>query len=141
MMPTLQVHAQFAAQLSLATQQHDIPILRELKVENSGSRKLSKLRLELTSDPNLLQPRAWTIDQLSAGESRHIADRQIPLNGQLLLELREALRGKVLLRLKHGEEWLLEQSHSVELLARDEWGGWGSSPELLTAFVGERGEP
>ncbi len=132
---SIQLKAKFAPQLNLAAQQHDIAFLQELHLVNDGERDYSDLQVELSADPHLLQPCTWKIDRLPAGESIFIPDRQIVLNGQLLLELREALRGRVRLRTTFQENVLAELTQEIELLARDEWGGWGSSPELLAAFV------
>ena len=51
-----------------------------------------------------------------------------------LLDLTEAMTGSVTLVLRRDDEELARVDHSVEVLARNEWGGYAAMPELVAAF-------
>ena len=57
------------------------------------------------------------------------------LSPRYLSELTERVKGQLRFELWHGVERLLEHVEPVDLLARDEWGGLASLPEVLAAFV------
>ena len=66
---------------------------------------------------------------------RHdVSDRDVELKEGYLADLTESMQAAVSLRLKSGTDVLAEQHFPVELLARNQWGGAGSMPELLAAF-------
>ncbi|MEI6541732.1 MAG: DUF4011 domain-containing protein, partial [Planctomycetota bacterium] len=85
--------------------------------------------------PAFARPRRWQIDRISPGTELAIADRNIELDAAYLNGLNEAERGQVQLLLRCGDYIIANQSHEIRILARDEWGGFGSMSELLAAFV------
>ena len=63
-----------------------------------------------------------------------VKDRDVELDGGFLYGLTESIRGSVIIRVMSNGQLLEERVLSVELLARNEWGGAGFMPELLAAF-------
>ena len=63
-----------------------------------------------------------------------IKDRDIELDGGFLRNLADSIRGSVTVTIKKNNLIIAEETHSVELLAYNEWGGAGYMPELLAAF-------
>lgn len=123
-----------AAKLNLAAHENATPVLRELRVENSSARRLENLTLTLQASPAFAQARTWPVDRVEPGGGAGIADCGLVLDGDLLRNLTESVRGEVLFRLECDGAVLAESSRPIMLLAPDEWGGVAFMPELLAAF-------
>src|SRR5690606_35607848 len=76
----------------------------------------------------------WHIDHLASQGTVAIADRDVELREAYLATLQESMCGTVHLTLSSGGELLAEQRFGVELLAKNQWGGGSSMPELLSVF-------
>lgn len=131
----VEIRASVAPKITFATQQNDVPLIADLVIANPTDKTLEDLVLELTTEPEIIAPRRWTIDRLSAESDLRIKDRHVPLPGAKLSELTERLRTEAVLRLMHGDELIDEKRFPLEALARNEWGGANAMPELLAAFV------
>jgi hypothetical protein len=135
MFMNIAIGASIASKIGFASHQNAVPVLRELELENTGETAFDDLVLTLSADPPFLQSKTWRIDRLSPASVLHVADRDIALNASFLGDLDENISGTVTLCLTAAEKTLASVSHSVELLARNHWGGIGSMAELLPAFV------
>ena len=131
---TLEIEAVVSERIAFASHQNDVPLIRELRIHNKGEEKFENLKLEFVSDPGFIGAREWTIDRLDPGTSTHVADLDLRMSGQQLLELVEAVSGELSFVLRRDEERLAVHRVPVEFLARNEWGGLHSMPELLAAF-------
>lgn len=122
-------------QINFAFQQNAVPVIREIELTNISEHDLHDLTLEMRASPTFLASKHWHVDRLAAGGLLHINDRDTRLDGKYLLDLQESQQGEMIftLRDKRGE-LLVERCAGVEVLARNEWGGYGSGPELLAAF-------
>ena len=132
MIPTIK--STITAKIGFASHQNSVPVVRELELVNEGKTAFENLVLELSSDPPFLEMKSWRIDALREGSTLHITDRDVKLHAGFLADLTESVSGEVRLRLMKGDEVLASSSHLVEILARNQWGGCGSMPELLPAF-------
>jgi very-short-patch-repair endonuclease/DNA polymerase III delta prime subunit len=131
----VKVHCVAASKINFACHQNSYAVLRELRIENADdSTPLDSLSITIESDPCFLKPRTWHIDKIEPGGVVPLRNRDIDLNGQFLLGIRESTSGSLSIRVEHHGELLGETSTSVELLAPNEWGGAGFMPELLAAF-------
>jgi very-short-patch-repair endonuclease len=131
---SLTIKSTITAKIGFASHQNSVPVVRELEVINQGETGLENLVLELSSDPPFLETKSWRIDALRDGSTLHITDRDVKLHAGYLADLTESVSGEVRLRLLKDDEVLASSSHPVEILARNQWGGCGSMPELLPAF-------
>lgn len=120
--------------IGFASHQNAVPVLRELEVSNDGAESLDDLVLELSADPPFIEPKKWRIDSLRAGTTLHITDRDVKLQAGYLAELTESVSGELRLKLMQGDQEIVAVSSAVEILAKNQWGGCGSMPELLPAF-------
>lgn len=124
--------------LNLADFQNAVPALHELAILNQTLVPLSELTITISSEPAFLKQRTWSIDAVDAGETYHVADLDIQLDGALLSRLTEAepatLRFELRSR-KEPETVIAQHESMVELLARNQWGGIGYTPEMVAAFV------
>ena len=131
---TLEIKSTVAQKIGFASHQNAVPALRELELVNSGEESFEHLVLELSADPPFLESKIWRIDCLRAGSTLHITDRDVKLQAGFLANLTESISGDVRLRVTVGDQVLASCSFPVEILARNQWGGCGSMPELLPAF-------
>lgn len=129
-----QIKSTVTAKIGFASHQNSVPVVRELEVVNEEATALENLVLELSSDPPFLETKSWRIDALREGSTLHITDRDVKLHAGYLADLTESVSGEVRLRLLKDDTVLAASAHPVEILARNQWGGCGSMPELLPAF-------
>ncbi len=132
---SLEIHSDLAGSINYACHQNSVPFLKSLKVRNHGASSVRDLKLTLEVSPRFAQSRVWHIARIEPGQELEIFDRKIDLEPQYLSGLNEAERGRVDLCLLTGNEELVRVSSDIRVLARDEWGGFSSGPELLAAFV------
>lgn len=131
----VRLHCEMAAKLNFACHQSSFALLRDLRVENlSPESRLTGITVELTANPAFLKPKAWTIDRIEPGGLLAVRDRDVALDGQFLLDVVDAVRGRVTITAAQNGRVLGELIQPVEVLAYNEWGGAGYMPELLAAF-------
>lgn len=129
------IQAELAERVNFACQQNNVPVLRDLSLRNDATEQLTDLTIEISSEPGFLKPRTWRVDQLAPGDQVHLNDRRVALDPGVLWELSEAVTATVILRVLAGDTELARSERSVELLARNEWGGAAYMPEMVAAFV------
>lgn len=123
-----------SGKLGLASHQNAVPLLRQLSITNNGDEALDDLVLEFEPSLPFAAPKSWLIDQLSADATTPLADRDIELKEGYLADLSESMQASAHFHLRSNEAILAEKTFPVELLARNQWGGAESMPELLSAF-------
>lgn len=121
--------------VNYASFQNAVPILKSLRLRNNGLSTISDLKLEFRTVPGFTRSRTWHIDRIEPKEELEIFDQLIDLEPQYLNGLNEAERGRVELVVRSSEKELSNATAEIRVLARDEWGGFSSGPELLAAFV------
>lgn len=124
-----------ATGFTYASYQNAVPVIRSIRIANTGGRHFEGCRLDLTSTPSFLRPKSWSVDRLLPGDELNLSDRKVELDAGYLAGLDEAERGEITLRLSSAGEVLDERRLDVRLLARDEWGGVADMAQLLPAFV------
>jgi len=124
-----------AGRVNFASAQNELPVIKSLSLTNTGQRTLKDLDLTLTASPTVFRTKTWKIDQLLAGESLSLNDLSTPLDIQHLSGLNETEIGSLSISVTHSEGSLLVEDRTLELLARDQWGGLGDMDRLLAAFV------
>ena len=131
----MRIHADVAAKLNFAAHQSAFPVLVRLQVENlHPEQRVENMVLTLQSSPAFIREKSWAVDRVDPQGLIPIKDRDLEVNGELLLDLADSIRGDLLFRLEKEGEALAELARPVELLAYNEWGGAGFMPELLAAF-------
>lgn len=124
-----------AQKVNFASSQNGVSVLQKIVLENLSDQPLEDVTVELTCSPNLIRPKSWKLDRLAAGQKQPLLDLETPLDTKILGGLNEAEWGELQLTVRHGDEDLLQVVRTIELLARDEWGGVGEMAQLLAAFV------
>ncbi|TAY41484.1 DUF3320 domain-containing protein [Rhizobium leguminosarum] len=133
--PTVTISPDVVGSINYASWQNSVPVLRSVKITNDTAETLGNLRLEFDVTPAFSKRKIWTIDRIAPGDSLTISDRVVELDPDYLAGLNEAERGRASFRLSSGDHLVAETFEDVRLLARDEWGGFGSMAALLAAFV------
>lgn len=122
--------------ITFATHQAAVPLVRSLRVLNpQETQSYEALRVELTCEPPVVLPQTWHVSRLRPGDEISVLSRNVKLDGGMLDRLNERMRADITIRLLDGDTVLNEQQHELVALARNEWGGASSMPELLAAFV------
>ncbi|WP_245615331.1 hypothetical protein [Curvibacter gracilis] len=136
--PTLHLQVSAARKLNLAAFQNAVPALTELAVVNDTASPVFDLSVQLVSDPPFVKSRVWHLESVGAGETYHLRDLDVQLDGALLSRLTEAETASLKFELRSEttpDAPLATHESSVELLARNQWGGIGHLPEMVAAFV------
>jgi hypothetical protein len=131
----VRIAALIAPKINLALYQNAIPVLRDLKIVNEADAPLEQLELSIASTPAFLRAKTWRIERVGAGATFHLTDLDVDLDGALLAGLQEAERASITLTLRDPNSEIAQTESDVRLLAPNEWGGAGSLPEILAAFV------
>ena len=123
------------SRLTYASLQNAVPLLRAVVIE-AGSGGLPGGTLRLDVHPAFARPREWTFAALKPNETLTLPNRDVTLDGAFLDGLDEAERGVIRLEatFASGRDPLAAEG-AVDLLARDEWGGFAEMGQLLAAFV------
>ena len=136
--PIVRLQISAAKKLNLAAFQNAVPALLELAVVNDTASQLTELTIHLTSEPAFVKPRTWNLDAVGPGESYHLPDLDVRLDGALFSRLTEAEPAVLRFELRSAMQpdlVLAAHESNVELLARNQWGGIGRLPEMVAAFV------
>jgi very-short-patch-repair endonuclease len=133
--PVVLIEATFAPSLNLAFYQNSLPVLREMVVVNNGDRSIEDVRLTISSTPPFVSVKRWHIEAIGAHQRYHLSDLDVTLDGATLNRLTEAETAQVGILLTVGGEEIARIDKSIELLARNQWGGIGNIPEIVAAFV------
>lgn len=136
--PVVRMQISAADKLNLAAFQNAVPALLELAVVNDTTSPLTELTILLTSQPAFVKPRTWNLDAVGPGESYHLSDLDVRLDGALFSRLTEAEPAVLRFELRSAKQptrLLAAHESNVELLARNQWGGIGKLPEMVAAFV------
>lgn len=139
--PAVRLHVSAVAQLNLADFQNAVPALCELAVVNATPAPLQGLVLHLTSEPAFIQPRTWHLDAVGPDQTYGLHDLDVQLDGALLSRLTEAEPAVLHFELRshhptdQPDSVLATHDCTVELLARNQWGGLEPLPAMVAAFV------
>ena len=134
----VRLHVSAVAKLNLADFQNSVPALTELAIVNETAEPITELTISLSAEPAFIKARTWSLDAVGAGETYHLSKLDVQLDGALLSRLTEAEPAILLFEVKSGKQpgvVLASHEQTVELLARNQWGGIGYLPEMVAAFV------
>lgn len=121
--------------LSFALQQNCVPIIRSLKVTNTGDEQLVDAIVRISFEPDIAEVFEKKLSIVKPGEIVEISPVNIHIRSEYLFSLTEKLRGTMSLRLLCGNDLLDSYDNGIDLLAYDQWTGISVMPELLTAFI------
>lgn len=121
--------------INFAMQQNDVTVVKAVHVENLSNKPLRDLHLCIIPEPQFAEPWKAHIDLIGEDSIYNLEAVDLVLSPRYLSELTEQIKGQLRFDLFSGQEHLVESVETVILLARDEWSGLTSLPEILAAFV------
>jgi len=131
----LKINSTVSDNVNIAFYQNAVPIVRELAIENTTDRDLSGLSVHLASEPAFLTPGVWRIDRIAAGATHHIRSLDLKLDPTFLAGVTASRRARLRFLVDAEGRSLAEEFAELNLLPPSHWGGVGTAPELLAAFV------
>lgn len=132
--PKVVITATLSREVSFAGHQNSIPLIRELMISNRTDVELKDVVLSMEVAPDFVSSKTWNITSLDPGDEISIRDRDTNLNAKFLLDLTEQMKGDASFVLRSGDDEVARKDVKIRILARNEWGGCNSQPELLAAF-------
>ena len=101
------------SRVNFAMQQNDVPVIKALRIENTGPVVLTDVRLVITADPSFAEPFEAAIDSILPGRIHPLSSVRLPLSPRYLASLTERVRGQLQFDLYVGEYHLVRQTVPV----------------------------
>jgi len=120
--------------INYAFQQNAIPVVKELRFCNDSTPR-KNLVIRVTTEPAFAEPAELRLQGIDAGGEFRVAPLDLKLSPDFLSKLNEKVSGWLKVEVVEGDSNICSQSEPVSLLARNEWCGLVSLPEILAAFV------
>ena len=122
--------------INYAFQQNSIPVLKELRLQNNGVTR-KDLTLRLTTEPAFAPPVEVRLQAINGGGEYRISPPQLDLklSHDFLEGLKEKVSGWLKVEMIEGNRVTCSITEPIDLVARNEWCGLVSLPEILAAFV------
>lgn len=120
--------------INYAFQQNAIPIVKELRFQNDGAAR-KDLVIRVTTEPAFAAPMEIRVQSVEGNGEFRVSPLDLKLSPGFLAELNEKVAGWLKLEVVEGDAVLCARTETVSLLARNEWCGLISLPEILAAFI------
>jgi very-short-patch-repair endonuclease len=124
----------FDPAINYAFQQNAIPVVKELRFQNDGVAR-KDLVIRVTTEPAFAAPAEIRVQSVEANGEFQVSPLDLKLSPGFLAELNERVAGWLKLEVITGDTVLCTRTELVSLLARNEWCGLISLPEILAAFI------
>lgn len=134
-MNNITAEIQMMTAINFAMQQNYIPVIRSIKINNSGDSDAENLKLSVSFEPEFARCFEAEISAIMAGSMVEISPVKIVLSTDYLFSLTEKLTGNVHIQISSGTDVLFSCDNPIELLAYDQWTGAMIMPEMISAFV------
>lgn len=121
--------------INFSMQQNHVPVIRELKLQNTSGEEIDSLDIRITFDPAFADGCTMHVDRLAPDETVTLTDVAVKLSTSYLSNLTERIEGSIKVEVISGEEVIGTWSDSIAVLAFDQWGGLAVLPALLASFV------
>jgi very-short-patch-repair endonuclease len=131
---SLSLAISFDSAFNYAFQQNAIPVVKELRFQNDGVAR-KDLVIRVTTEPAFAAPVEIRVQAIEANGEFRVSPLDLKLSPGLLAELNEKVVGWLKVEVVEGDTVLCARTEAVSLLARNEWCGLVSLPEILAAFI------
>ncbi|MGJ7509870.1 DUF3320 domain-containing protein [Variovorax sp. GT1P44] len=122
------------ATLGYASIQNSVPVIRSLRLTNTGAEPLEAVEVLVSCNPRFAEGVKLRFDRLSPSESRRISPLDLRPDHSYLADLQEAVTASITVTVQSGTTELARAGHPMQVLAYDQWAGTRALPELLAAF-------
>ena len=134
-LPEPAIRIELDGRINFAMQQNDVPVIKSLVIDNPLDRALENLRVQVSGEPGFCEPWEARLSKIPPQSSHRLRLVDLTLSPVYLDDLTERVRGQLRVKLYEGDTLRVETVERVHCLARNEWGGLSSLPEILAAFV------
>ena len=121
--------------INYALHQNGAKLVRSITLNNPTQEELRDLQLRIEASPGFAMPTVKYIDLVAPKTRFSLSDSEVLLNGTFLAGLTEKVTGSVHFSLEREGTVLCSRDVEITALAFDQWSGYGTYPELLTAFI------
>src|SRR5215475_7724316 len=121
--------------VNFAMQQNDVPVVKAIRLSNTSEEELRELGVQVWGAPEFMVPWSGRVAAIAPGGTYNLELPAIELSATFLLELTERLVGAVQVEVARDGQTVAQLRQRIEVLARDQWSGMRSLPEILTAFI------
>ena len=120
--------------INYAFQQNAIPVVKELRICNDGTPR-KNLIIRVTIEPAFAEPVELRLQSVDAGGEFRVAPLDLKLSPNFLASLNEKISGWLKVEVLEANSVVCSRAETISLLARNEWCGLVSLPEILAAFI------
>ncbi len=120
--------------INYAFQQNAIPVVKELRFQNDDVAR-KDLVIRVSTEPAFASPAEIRIQAIEPKGEFRVSPLDLKLSHDFLAGLNEKVAGWLKVEVVAGDALLCSRTESVSLLARNEWCGLVSLPEILAAFI------
>ena len=120
--------------ITYAFQQNAIPVIQELRFQNDATLR-KDLVLRITTEPAFADPVEIGLQRIEVGGEFRVAPLDLKLSHDFLAGLNERVSGWLKVEVVGGAGVVCSRTEPIALLARNEWCGLASLPEILAAFI------
>jgi len=120
--------------INYAFQQNAIPVVKELRFSNDATPR-KNLILRIFTEPAFAEPVELRLQAIDSGGEFRVAPLDLKLSPDFLAKLNEKVSGWLKCEVIEGDSVLCSRTDPISLLARNEWCGLISLPEILAAFI------
>ncbi len=131
---SLSLAVSFDPAINYAFQQNAIPVVKELRFQNDDVAR-KDLVIRVTSEPAFAAPVEIRLQGIEAKGEYRVAPLDLKLSHDFLAGLHEKISGWLRIEVVEGDAVLCSRTDPISLLARNEWCGLVSLPEILAAFI------
>jgi very-short-patch-repair endonuclease len=129
------LHLDYDRRVNFAMQQNDVPIVKRLSVENLSTEELTDVIVGVYIDCGLAPVWQREIARISPGATYNLDHVDLALDASVLVHQTERAVAHLHAEVTCGTRIIEQVKLPIEVLAYNEWGGVGSLPEMLAAFV------
>ena len=120
--------------INYAFQQNAIPVVKELRFFNDATPR-KNLIIRITTELAFAESVELRLQGIDAGGEFRVAPLDLKLSPDFLVKLSEKVSGWLKVEVIEGDSIICSKTEPVSLLARNEWCGLVSLPEILAAFI------
>lgn len=128
------IECTFDTAINYAFQQNAIPVIKELCFRNDDVARRD-LVIRVSSEPAFAEPAEIRIQAVEPSGEFRVSPVDLKLGHDFLANLHEKVAGWLKMEVAAGGTVLCSRTERIALLARNEWCGLASLPEILAAFV------
>lgn len=132
--PSLSLAVSYDRAINYAFQQNAIPVVKELRLKNDDTPR-KDLIIRVTTEPAFAEPLEVRLQGLDAGGEFRVAPLDLKFSHDYLAGLNERVSGWLKVEVVENGVVICSRTDPISLLARNEWCGLVSLPEILAAFV------